>query len=91
MRYRKRFVLFLTIVPAMLFMLVKSPVQMVVAGGIAQALMLPIQSDAHPVSADTVTFPAKSNHLWDHRCTVGGDADDRTDDGILQCPDTSIG
>jgi manganese transport protein len=42
LRYRKRFVLFLTIVPAVLFMLVKSPVQMVVTGGVAQAMMLPI-------------------------------------------------
>lgn len=42
LRYRRRFVLFLTIVPAGLFMLVQSPVQMVVAGGVAQALMLPI-------------------------------------------------
>jgi Mn2+/Fe2+ NRAMP family transporter len=42
LRYRRRFVLFLTIVPASLFMLVQSPVQMVVAGGLAQALMLPV-------------------------------------------------
>ena len=41
-RYRSRFVLFLTIFPVCLFMLVQSPVKMVVAGGVAQSLMLPI-------------------------------------------------
>jgi manganese transport protein len=42
LRYRKYCVLFLTIVPAGLFVLVESPVKMVVVGGVAQALMLPI-------------------------------------------------
>ncbi|MCI0625124.1 MAG: Nramp family divalent metal transporter [Acidobacteria bacterium] len=41
-RYRRAFVLFLTIFPVCLFMLVQSPVKMVVAGGVAQSLMLPI-------------------------------------------------
>jgi hypothetical protein len=41
-RYRRGFVLFLTIFPVCLFMLVQSPVKMVVAGGVAQSLMLPI-------------------------------------------------
>ena len=41
-RYRRGFVLFLTIFPVCLFMLVQSPVKMVVAGGVVQALMLPI-------------------------------------------------
>ena len=41
-RYRRRFVLFLTIFPVCLFMLVQSPVKMVVAGGVVQALMLPV-------------------------------------------------
>ena len=40
--YRRRFVLFLTIFPACLYIWVQSPVQMVIAGGVAQALMLPI-------------------------------------------------
>jgi manganese transport protein len=42
LRYRRRFVLLLTIIPALLFIVVQSPVRMVVAGGLAQALMLPI-------------------------------------------------
>jgi len=41
-RYRRGFVFFLTIFPVCLFMLVQSPVKMVVAGGVVQALMLPI-------------------------------------------------
>jgi Mn2+/Fe2+ NRAMP family transporter len=41
-RYRRRGLLFLTIFPVCLFMLVQSPVKMVIAGGVAQSLMLPI-------------------------------------------------
>jgi len=41
-RYRRGFVLFLTIFPVCLFMLVQSPVKMVIAGGVVQALMLPV-------------------------------------------------
>jgi hypothetical protein len=44
LRYRRSFVLFLTIFPVCLFMLVQSPVKMVVAGGVAQSVMLPIIS-----------------------------------------------
>jgi manganese transport protein len=40
--YRRRFVWFLTLTPVVLFLLVQSPVKMVVAGGVAQALMLPV-------------------------------------------------
>ena len=40
--YRRRFVWFLTLAPVALFLLVQSPVKMVVAGGVAQALMLPV-------------------------------------------------
>jgi nicotinamidase-related amidase len=42
--YRRRFVWFLTLAPVVLFLLVQSPVKMVVAGGVAQALMLPVVS-----------------------------------------------
>lgn len=42
LRYRRRFVWFLTVVPAILFFVFQSPVKMVVAGGVAQALMLPV-------------------------------------------------
>jgi len=42
LRYRRRFVWFLTVVPAVFFWIFQSPVKMVVAGGIAGALMLPI-------------------------------------------------
>jgi manganese transport protein len=40
--YRRGFVMFLTIFPVLLFWLFESPVKMVVAGGLAQATMLPI-------------------------------------------------
>lgn len=41
-RYRQRFVVVLATIPAVLFLLVQSPVRMVVAGGVVQAMMLPI-------------------------------------------------
>jgi manganese transport protein len=41
-RWRDRFVVVLAAVPALLYWLFESPVRMVVAGGIAQALMLPL-------------------------------------------------
>jgi manganese transport protein len=42
LRWRNRFVIALSIVPVLLYWLFASPVQMVVAGGIAQAMMLPL-------------------------------------------------
>ncbi len=41
-RYRRRFVWILTLVPVVLFLVFQSPVKMVVAGGIAQAMLLPV-------------------------------------------------
>ena len=41
-RYSNRFVWALTVVPVLLYLLFQSPVKMVVAGGIAQSLMLPV-------------------------------------------------
>ena len=41
-RYRSRFVWMLTVVPVILFFVFQSPVKMVVAGGVAQAVMLPV-------------------------------------------------
>ena len=41
-RWRRRFVIVLSIVPVLLFWFLRSPVQMVVAGGVAQAMMLPL-------------------------------------------------
>lgn len=40
--YRRGFVVMLTVVPATLYLLFASPVKMVVAGGIVQALLLPV-------------------------------------------------
>jgi len=40
--YRKGFVVFLTVFPPVLYLTIESPVKMVVAGGIAQAMMLPV-------------------------------------------------
>ena len=42
LRWRKRFVIALSIVPATFYWFIESPVQMVVMGGLAQALMLPV-------------------------------------------------
>ncbi|MCC6293049.1 MAG: Nramp family divalent metal transporter [Bryobacterales bacterium] len=42
LRYRRRFVWILTSVSAGLYLLVQSPVSMVKAGGVAQAIMLPV-------------------------------------------------
>ena len=41
-RYRNGFVVALTVVPVILYFTFRSPVKMVVAGGLAQAMMLPI-------------------------------------------------
>ncbi|PYQ17823.1 MAG: hypothetical protein DMF79_16530 [Acidobacteria bacterium] len=40
--FRQRFVVILSVVPVALFLLFESPVKMVVAGGIAQSVMLPV-------------------------------------------------
>ena len=40
--FRRRFVVLLTLVPVALFLTIKSPVTMVMLGGIAQSLMLPV-------------------------------------------------
>ena len=42
LQWRRRFVVFLSIIPVLMYWFLRSPVQMVVAGGIAQALMLPL-------------------------------------------------
>jgi Mn2+/Fe2+ NRAMP family transporter len=42
LRWRNRFVILLSIVPVCFYWFLRSPVQMVVAGGVAQALMLPL-------------------------------------------------
>jgi Mn2+/Fe2+ NRAMP family transporter len=42
LRWRNRFVVALSVVPVALYWFLRSPVQMVVAGGVAQALMLPL-------------------------------------------------
>ncbi|MFZ4985933.1 MAG: Nramp family divalent metal transporter [Blastocatellia bacterium] len=41
-RYRNGFIIAITAIPVMFILLFKSPVQMIVAGGVAQALMLPV-------------------------------------------------
>jgi hypothetical protein len=42
LRFRRLFVWLLTIVPVVLFLVFQSPVKMVVAGGVAQAFLIPI-------------------------------------------------
>ena len=41
-RYRRAFVVVLTVLPAVLYLVFASPVKMVVAGGIVQSVMLPV-------------------------------------------------
>lgn len=41
-QFRNGFVLFLSVIPVLLYLTIESPVKMVVAGGLAQALMLPV-------------------------------------------------
>lgn len=41
-RYRNGFIIAITAIPVVFFFLFKSPVKMIVAGGVAQALMLPV-------------------------------------------------
>jgi manganese transport protein len=41
-RYRNMFVLLLGVLPASLFLLVQSPVKMIIVGGVSQALMIPV-------------------------------------------------
>jgi hypothetical protein len=41
-RYRNIFIVLLTVIPVILYFLFESPVKMVVAGGLAQAMMLPV-------------------------------------------------
>ncbi len=42
LKWRNRFVIVLSIVPVILYWFLESPVQMVIAGGVAQAMMLPL-------------------------------------------------
>ena len=42
LRWRNRFVVILSVIPVTFYWFLRSPVQMVVAGGLAQALMLPL-------------------------------------------------
>jgi Mn2+/Fe2+ NRAMP family transporter len=66
LRWRRRFVVLLAAIPAICYWFLESPVQMVVAGGVAQALMLPliglaaiylrhreVPSDLRPAAATT--------------------------------------
>jgi len=68
-RWRNRFIVVLATAPAVFYWFFESPVQMVVAGGIAQALMLPligcaalylrharVPADLHPSLATTVAL-----------------------------------
>ena len=77
-RWRNRFIVVLATAPAVFYWFFESPVQMVVAGGIAQALMLPligcaalylrharVPADLRPTMATTVA-------LWVSTLVMGG-------------------
>ena len=42
LRYRRGFIVALSVVPVAFYLLIESPVAMVIFGGVAQALMLPL-------------------------------------------------
>ncbi|MHC4596518.1 MAG: hypothetical protein ACYS19_16445 [Planctomycetota bacterium] len=69
-KYRNRFVIFLTMIPVISYLVFEAPVKMVVAGGLAQALMLPVISWAtvylHHQRISPETQPAKwiTVFLW---------------------------
>jgi hypothetical protein len=82
--YRNGFIIAITAIPVILILLVKSPVKMVVAGGISQALMLPVIRDwdtlpasSPPAAADCAATPGDD-------CDVGSDDHHRPADGLLR-------
>ncbi|HEX2342309.1 MAG TPA: Nramp family divalent metal transporter [Vicinamibacterales bacterium] len=69
-RWRDRFVVALTVVPPLFYWIFESPVRMVVAGGVAQALMLPLIGTAvtylrhTSVPAEIRPSPGITGLLW---------------------------
>jgi manganese transport protein len=69
-RWRRRFVVVLSVVPVLFFLFLRSPVQMVVIGGVAQALMLPLIGGAamylrhRKLPADVQPSAATTVLLW---------------------------
>jgi manganese transport protein len=69
-RWRRRFVIVLSVVPVLYYWFLRSPVQMVVAGGIAQAMMLPLIGTAvihlrhHHLPPDIRPSTAVTVLLW---------------------------
>jgi hypothetical protein len=58
-RYRNGFIIAITSIPVIFFLLFKSPVQMIVAGGVAQAMMLPVigvRKNSIPSSSPPAVF-----------------------------------
>jgi len=64
LRWRNRFVIALSVLPVMFYWFLRSPVQMVVAGGIAQALMLPLIGTASIYLRHTRLPPGIEPSLW---------------------------
>jgi hypothetical protein len=68
--WRRRFVVLLTVVPAALFLVFESPVRMVVAGGIAQSILLPLVGAGtlylhhRRLPAEVAPWPAVTIALW---------------------------
>jgi Mn2+/Fe2+ NRAMP family transporter len=72
--FRKRFLVLVTLAPALLYLLFASPVKMVVAGGIAQAVLLPVLGAAalylrYRLPPDVAPGPFVTAGLW--TATVG--------------------
>jgi Mn2+/Fe2+ NRAMP family transporter len=78
LRWRNRFVVILSVVPVIFYWFIRSPVQMVVAGGLAQALMLPLIGIAviylrHTSLPDDIRPPvATTAMLWISTIVMAG-------------------
>jgi hypothetical protein len=64
LRYRRRLVVLLTVIPAGFYFLFQSPVQMVVVGGMAQSIMLPVAALGTAYLRHRHLPPAIRPSLW---------------------------
>jgi manganese transport protein len=78
LRWRNRFVVALCVVPVVFYWFLRSPVEMVVAGGIAQALMLPLIGGAviylrhRHLPSDIRPKPITTISLWVSTAVMAG-------------------
>ena len=71
LQWRNRFVVVLATLPAVFYWFFESPVRMVVAGGVAQALMLPLIGVARDLRAPHAAASASCSRPWRRRSCCG--------------------